>query len=69
MTAAVIETTVATGDADGTIVRCGLDKAAVHPTVVIVGENVDLVVLLIELAMPNDNVFFMKPGRGKVETK
>ncbi|XP_061717004.1 uncharacterized protein LOC133524873 [Cydia pomonella] len=69
MTAAGIETTVATGDADGTIVRCGLDKAAVHPTVVIVGEDVDLIVLLMGLAPPNINVFFMKPGRGKVETK
>ncbi|CAK1588860.1 unnamed protein product [Parnassius mnemosyne] len=69
MTAAGIETTVATGDADGTIVSCGLDKAAVHPTVVIVGEDVDLIVLLMGLAPPNINVFFMKPGRGKVETK
>ncbi|CAH2100164.1 unnamed protein product [Euphydryas editha] len=29
-TAAGIETTVAAGDADGTIVRCGLDKAAIQ---------------------------------------
>lgn len=36
MTVARIETTVATGDADGTIVRYGLDKAA------IVGEDVDV---------------------------
>ncbi len=69
MRAARIETTAATGDADGTIVRCGLDKAAIHPTVVIVGEDIDLVVLLIGLAPPNTNVFFLKPGRGKVETK
>ncbi|CAK1586839.1 unnamed protein product [Parnassius mnemosyne] len=69
MTAAGIEITVATGDADGTIVRCELDKAAVHPTVVIVGEDVDLIVLFMGLAPPNINLFFMKPGRGKVETK
>ncbi|CAH2107198.1 unnamed protein product [Euphydryas editha] len=39
MTAAGIETTVAAGDADSTIVRWGLDKAAVHLTVVIIGED------------------------------
>lgn len=65
VTAAGIETTVTIGDA----VRCGLDKAAVHPTVVIVGEDVDLIVLLMGLTQPNINVFFMKPERGKVETK
>lgn len=69
MRAAGIETTVATGDADGTIVRCGLDKAAVHPTVVIVGEDVDLIVLLIGLAPQSINMYFMKPGRGNVENK
>ncbi|CAH2105568.1 unnamed protein product [Euphydryas editha] len=69
MTAREIETTVAAGDDDGTIVRCGLDKAAVHPTVVIVGEDVDLAVLLVRFAPPIINVLFMKPGRGHVETK
>jgi hypothetical protein len=69
MTAARIENIFATGDAEGTIVRCGLDKAVVHPTVVIVGEDFDLLVLLLGLAPPNINVFFLKPGRGKVETK
>lgn len=60
-----IETVVATGDADGTIVRCGLEKAALHPTVTIIGEDVDLIVLLIAFARPGSNVYFMKPGRGR----
>ena len=69
MAAAGIETAVATGDADSTIVRCGLNKAAVHPTVAIVAEDVDLIVLLMGLAPPSINMYFMKPGRGNVETK
>lgn len=68
MMEASIETNVATGDADTTIVRCGLDKAVLHTTV-IVGEDVDLIVLLIGLAPPSTNIFFMKPGRQKTETK
>ncbi|CAG9820610.1 unnamed protein product [Phaedon cochleariae] len=68
MKARGIETVVATGDADGTIVRCGLEKAALHPTVTIIGEDVDLIVLF-AFARPGSNVSFMKPGRGKVESK
>lgn len=44
-----IETVVAEGDADSTIVRCGLEKAAIRPSVTIIGEDVDLIVLLIAL--------------------
>ncbi|GBM49576.1 hypothetical protein AVEN_186680-1 [Araneus ventricosus] len=33
------------------------------------GKDVDLVVLLIVLAPPESNIYFMKPGKGKVEAK
>ncbi|KAG5870049.1 hypothetical protein JTB14_004233 [Gonioctena quinquepunctata] len=66
ITAAGIETAVTTWDADGTIVRCGLHRAAVHPTVGIVGEDVDLIILLEGLAPPSINMYFMKPGCGKL---
>jgi hypothetical protein len=69
MTAAGIETSVATGDADSTIVKCALGKAVLHTTVTVVGEDVDLIVLLIGLAPPSGNIYFMKPGRQKKETK
>ncbi|KAG5861761.1 hypothetical protein JTB14_017139 [Gonioctena quinquepunctata] len=59
MTTPGIETTGTTGDADGTIVGCGLDRAAVHPTVAMVGEDVDL----IGLAPPSINMYSMQPGR------
>ncbi|KAG5877657.1 hypothetical protein JTB14_017574 [Gonioctena quinquepunctata] len=64
-----IETTNTTGDADGTIVKCGLYRAAVHPAIAIVGQDVDLIVFLIGLAPPSINMNYMKPGRGKVEIK
>lgn len=64
-----IETFVAVGDADSTIVRCGLQKATIHPILTIIGEDVDLIVLLLDFASPERNVFFLKPGKGKVESK
>lgn len=69
MTAKGIETVVTTGDADATIVRCALDKAALHPTVTIIGEDVDLIVLLTAFSQPGTNIHFMKPGRGNAESK
>lgn len=69
MAASGIETKVATGDADTTIVRCGIEKSASNPIVAVIGEDVDLVVLLIALTPPNTNIYFLKPSRGKVETK
>ncbi|GBO05829.1 hypothetical protein AVEN_221065-1 [Araneus ventricosus] len=64
-----IDTTVATGDAETCIVRCGLEKAISHPIVVITGKDVDLVVLLIALAPPESSIYFMKSGKRKVEAK
>ncbi|KAF2891299.1 hypothetical protein ILUMI_14874 [Ignelater luminosus] len=39
MTATEIETVVATGDADGTTVRCGLEEAVLHHTVTIIEDK------------------------------
>ncbi|GBM81066.1 hypothetical protein AVEN_100534-1 [Araneus ventricosus] len=69
MTSKGIETRVAKGDADTYIVRCGLEKAISHPTVAIIGEDVDLIMILIALAPAESDTYFMKPGKGKVEAK
>ncbi|GBN81406.1 hypothetical protein AVEN_107699-1 [Araneus ventricosus] len=69
MTSKGIETRVAKGDADTYIVRCGLEKAISHPTVAIIGEDVDLIMILISLKPAESDIYFMKPGKGKVEAK
>ncbi|KAJ8889438.1 hypothetical protein PR048_008937 [Dryococelus australis] len=52
LTARGIEASTATGDTDGSIVRCGLNKVTSHSSVVVIGEDVDLLVLLIALTPP-----------------
>ncbi|GBM25886.1 hypothetical protein AVEN_94335-1 [Araneus ventricosus] len=64
MAAKGIQTRVSTGDADTYIVRSGLEKATFHPK-----GKTDLVVLLTALAPPESNIYFLKPVKGKVETK
>jgi len=65
-----IETTTAVADADTTIVRCAIDKATSNSkTTVIIGEDIDLVILLIALAPQGANMFFVKPARGNLEMK
>ncbi|KAJ8898538.1 hypothetical protein PR048_003898 [Dryococelus australis] len=64
-----IEAHTATGYSDGRIVRCGLNKVTSHSSEVVIGENVDLLVLLPALTPPDRNVYFMKPGRGNIEDK
>ncbi|CAH0757850.1 unnamed protein product [Diatraea saccharalis] len=54
-------------DADTLIVTTAIQKTASHETVLIVGEDVDLLVIL--MAYPNPNVYLMKPGRNKIPTK
>ncbi|KAJ8868090.1 hypothetical protein PR048_031899 [Dryococelus australis] len=49
-----------TGDADGSIVRCGLNKVTSHSSVVVIGENVDLLVLLTALSPSERNKCFLK---------
>ncbi|GBO18528.1 hypothetical protein AVEN_70393-1 [Araneus ventricosus] len=65
MAAKGTEMRFATEDADTYIRRSGLEKATSHPK----GKGVDLVVLLIALAPPESNIYFMKLGKGKVEAK
>ncbi|GBM65698.1 hypothetical protein AVEN_87121-1 [Araneus ventricosus] len=69
MAAKGIETRIAKGDTDTYTVRCRLDKATSHTTATITGQDVDLVVLLIALAPPESNIYFMKSGKGKVGAK
>ncbi|GBN58786.1 hypothetical protein AVEN_181810-1 [Araneus ventricosus] len=64
-----IKTRVATGDAETYIVRFGLEKATSHPIVAIRGKDEDLIVLQIALAPTESNIYFMKPGKRKVEAK
>ncbi|GBM76179.1 hypothetical protein AVEN_85992-1 [Araneus ventricosus] len=64
-----IETRVAARDSDTYIVRCGLEKAISPPIVAIIWQDVDLVVLLIDLAPPESNIYFIKSGKRKVEAK
>ncbi|GBN76511.1 hypothetical protein AVEN_256199-1 [Araneus ventricosus] len=69
MAAKGIGTRVATGDADAYIVRYGLAKATSHNIDAIIGQKIDLVVLLIALASPESIIYFIKPGKRKVEVK
>ncbi|GBO14078.1 hypothetical protein AVEN_62539-1 [Araneus ventricosus] len=69
MAAKGIETRVATVDADTYIVRCGSAKATSHNIDAIIGQEVDLVVLLIAFASPESIIYCMKPGKRKVEAK
>ncbi|GBM83557.1 hypothetical protein AVEN_74945-1 [Araneus ventricosus] len=69
MTSEGIETRGATGDADTYIARCGLEKVIPYPIVAITGQEVVLIVLLIALVPPESNIYFMKPGKRKVESK
>ncbi|KAJ8890034.1 hypothetical protein PR048_009540 [Dryococelus australis] len=62
-----IEASSATGDTDDSIVRCGLNKVTSHSSVVVIGEDVDLLVLLTVLTPPERNVG--KPGRENIEGK
>ncbi|GBN47085.1 hypothetical protein AVEN_180385-1 [Araneus ventricosus] len=55
--------------ADVYIVRCELEKAISHPIVAITEQDVDPVVLLIALAPPEIDFYFMKSGKRKLEAK
>ncbi|GBM60035.1 hypothetical protein AVEN_147598-1 [Araneus ventricosus] len=64
-----IEIRVTEGDASTYIERNGLEKATSHPTVAIIGEDIDLIVILIALAPAESDIYFTKPGMGTVEAK
>lgn len=54
-------------DADVLIIQTALERATDFKSVVIVGNDIDLLVLLTGIAEPiHSNVYFLKPGQGKV---
>ena len=58
----------ATEDADTTIVSKAIVGACHSDCVIVVGEDIDLLVILTALAPDSDRLFLMKPGKGKSET-
>lgn len=64
-----IESLESSGDADTLIIRTAIDKCFTSDNVVIVGEDVDLLVLLTALAPDEREIFLVKPKHGKIEKK
>lgn len=54
-------------DADSLIVETALSLSDSHDTVYIVGEDVDLVVILTQVGQDKKNVYVLKPSRKKIE--
>lgn len=52
-------------DADSFIVGTAIQEASNHDEVKIIGEDIDLLVILTALGYHLNNVFFKKPGRGR----
>ncbi|KAJ8876593.1 hypothetical protein PR048_021038 [Dryococelus australis] len=67
LTARRIEASTTMRDTDGSIVRCGNVNS--HSSVIVIGEDVDLFVLLTALTPLHRKVYFMKPGRENIEDK
>ena len=59
----------ATEDADTLIVTTALEMSSLYNSVYIVGEDIDLLVLLTALGHDYNNIYFRKPGKGKVSEK
>lgn len=55
-------------DADVLIIETTIEEAYARKTV-IVGEDVDLLVILIARTPSQKHIFFLKPGKGNVDTK
>ncbi|GBL98786.1 hypothetical protein AVEN_202787-1 [Araneus ventricosus] len=64
MAAKGTETRIATGDAD-TYIEIWVREINFSSQ----GKDVDIVVLLFALALPKSNIYFIKPGKEKVEAK
>lgn len=60
-----IETMVAQEDADCDIIKKAFEKSPSHQNVLVIGEDVDLLVLLCGLGKHFKNVYFQKAGRGQ----
>ena len=59
-----IDVVQATEDADVLIINTAKSKASEFDSVTIIGEDIDLLVLLTALASSHDNIYFKKSGRG-----
>ncbi|GBL84449.1 hypothetical protein AVEN_117208-1 [Araneus ventricosus] len=55
-------------DADCLIVNSALALAPKHPSMVVIGEDIDLFIIFMCI-FTFDNVYFLKPGKGKVAEK
>ncbi|GBN26308.1 hypothetical protein AVEN_187190-1 [Araneus ventricosus] len=55
-------------DADCLIVKSALALAPTHPSVVVIGEDIDLFVILIGI-FTFENVYFLTPEKGKIAEK
>ena len=56
-------------DADTLIVNTAIEEASTTDSVTIVGEDVDLLVILTALAGSKHNIYFLKQGKGKTKNK
>lgn len=56
-------------DADTFIVNTAIDASKDYDSIVIVGEDVDLLVILTALASSKHNIYFMKPSKGKIDQR
>lgn len=57
-------------DADTLIVQTAIQKTQNYRKVIVIGEDIDFIVLLLTLSTSqSDQIVFLKPGRGKMETK
>lgn len=64
-----IVVTQAVEDADSLIINTAINMSPSHDSVFVVGEDIDLLVLLTGLARHHKNVYFRKPGKGKIVKK
>lgn len=55
----------ATEDADTLIVNTAIEMSSSYEYAIIVGEDVDLLVLLTALGNSHENIYLLKPGKGK----
>jgi len=60
---------IANDDADTLIVILLINVSSYHPKSILVGEDIDLLVLLIALTPRENNIYFLKPISGKIEKK
>lgn len=62
-------TKVAKGDADTLIVNTAIDLSKTKPNVVLVGTDVDLLLLLAQFSKSKNDIFLLKQGYDKVPTE